>query len=142
MDQRAFVASFLLETFGGVEKVPPVEFTKENVALLFDLAQRNVLMNQIGVEERNDNRIRAEEYAAEALRIQSLLEATVAPESLSGPGKATLASIARAAVVLRDPEGNHLFEAVMSLLERKVQEVFFCGCVFILFSFRRNLKVK
>lgn len=102
MDQRIFVMSFLEHVFGGAGQVPSFDLSASSLASLFSLARRSVVAELLAREERNDNRIRADEYAAESARLQQLLGA-LAPERLSARGRAVLAALARAAVALRDP---------------------------------------
>ncbi len=118
MDQRAFVAEFLARTFAP-DPVPPVELSRDNVAALFLVAQRNVLLNQIVAEERNDSRARAEEYAAETERLHELLDGCVSLESLSGAGRACVRSLAQAVVALRVADSQHLYAGVLALQDRK-----------------------
>ena len=54
-DKLAFVTAFLDRTIGAFE---PFEVTPGNVDKLFQICQRNILLNKIAAEERNDNRIR------------------------------------------------------------------------------------
>lgn len=105
MDQRSFVAAFLVEVFGGAEHVPAADLSsEENVRVLFRFARDSVLATQAALEERNDNRVRAEEYAAETMRKGALLDAVqLAPEHLGTAARAALSSLARVAVLLRDP---------------------------------------
>ena len=113
-DQLGFVVRWLEKT---LETVPEFEITRENVEHLFAVAQRNVMLSRLAVEERNDARIRAEEYAFEARRIKGILEDIgITPQTLSMAGRTTLHSLAHAAVALRTPD-CHFYEAILAMQE-------------------------